>query len=248
MDRARADEDGLSVRRLFSPTLGDPGQELALEADAARHARVLRLAVGDALELFDGRGGSARARVVRIGKRELACRVESEVQRAPRGPRVVLVQCVPKGGKLDDIVRMTTELGVSAIHLAWSQRCVARAGREQTRERLLRVAIEAARQSEQAYLPHIAAPLPLLDVLRAAPAGALKVAFAERTAEPIAVGRDVEEAWVVVGPEGGLSDQDRGELSAAGYRTASLGSAILRTETAAVVGVGVLLERLRQRR
>lgn len=247
-----ADPEGaLSARRLFAPRLPGPGELVALDDDAAQHARVLRLSVGSTIVLFDGRGGSATARVVAMARHGLECVGLGAVSRVAPPPRVVLVQCLPKAAKLDDIVRMTTELGVSAILLALSEHCVARpeARRDEHKlARLERIASEAARQSEQAYLPEIGGPRPLREVLARAPRDAYKVAFVERTATPLPLAVDAPELWLVIGPEGGLSASDRTELADTGFVESALGRSILRTETAAVVGVALALERLNRAR
>jgi 16S rRNA (uracil1498-N3)-methyltransferase len=215
-----------------------------------QHARVLRLASGDEVELFDGRGAHLRARLVQLDKRGGHCQGLTEPERVSPGPRVILIQCQPKGTKLDDIIRMTTEIGVSAIHVALSERCVARTSGERAEtklERWARIAREAARQSEQAYVPEILAPALLAEVLERAPHGAFKAALLERSAEPLPERLSAPEMWLAVGPEGGFSDADRSLLTRKGFISAALGRAILRTETAAVVGVTLGLERLGRR-
>lgn len=252
MDSSSPEEEGVSARRLYAAELSaEVGQSFALDAEAVQHARVLRLAVGDEVELFDGRGGSQRVRIVELDRRGGRCTALAPRSQAEAGPRVVLVQCQPKGSKLDDIVRMTTEIGVSAIHVALSERCVARSGGDRAdpkAERWRKVAREAARQSERAHVPEIVAPAPLAEVLRRAPAEAYRAAFLERSGLPLP--RDIEssELWLVVGPEGGFSEADRHVLTGAGFVSTALGSAILRTETAAVVGVALGLERFGTRR
>lgn len=243
----RADPEGaLSARRLFARTLPAPGVELELGADAAQHARVLRLAAGEEVRLFDGRGHEARARIVSLSKGALCCALVEDASFVPRSARVVLVQCLPKAGKLDDIVRMTTELGVAEIALAESEYCVRRASRDADHklERLERIAIEAARQAEQPYVPTITAPRPLAQVIASAPAHAYRAACVERTLTPLPVQLESSELWLVIGPEGGLSARDRAELQACAFTSIALGRSILRTETAAVVGVALALERI----
>jgi 16S rRNA (uracil1498-N3)-methyltransferase len=249
VDRARPDPEGLNPRRLYCAVLPGSDERCELGAEAAQHAHVLRLGPGDELALFDGQGGSVVARIAELGRRSLVCVVSGPRVQAERGPRLVLVQCVPRGAKLDEIVRMTTEIGVSAIHLALSERVIAKAASERAEhklERLSRIAIEAARQAEQAYLPDMTAPRPLAEVLREAPAGAYRCALLERSASPLPAALPAEEAWILVGPEGGFSERDRGEIASAGFAGVSLGRSILRTETAAVVGVALLADRARQ--
>ncbi|HEY6881229.1 MAG TPA: RsmE family RNA methyltransferase [Polyangiales bacterium] len=241
MDRAPAAE----LRRLFARTLPIDGATVELGADAAAHARVLRLASGDRVQLFDGQGRSIEGELEQAGKGTLRCRAVGTPTFTPRRERVVLVQCLPKSGKLDDIVRMTSELGVAEIALAVSEFCVARSAREEQKiERLERVAIEAARQSEQAYVPVLHAARPLAEVLARAPSDAFRAAFVERCDHALPASLAAPEVWLVVGPEGGLSRADREVLSQANFVPCALGRSILRTETAAVVGVALALERL----
>lgn len=241
-----------AARRLYASVLPDLGAELELGAEAAQHARVLRLSVGDRLQLFDGRGSTIKVELLQCGKGTLRCVGRETAVLTPRPPRVVLVQCLPKAGKLDDIVRMTTELGVAAVLLAVSEYCVARGGStrhdaEHKLDRLERIAIEAARQSEQSYLPELAAPRPLAEVLARAPQAAYRAACVERSAEPLPLRVDAPELWLAIGPEGGFSPTDRSLLSQANFVSTALGRSILRTETAAVVGVAVALDRLLHR-
>jgi 16S rRNA (uracil1498-N3)-methyltransferase len=249
VDCADLEEAGLNARRLFCAELGGQGP-LELGQAAAQHARVLRLSQGDPVELFDGRGGSLPARIQLLSKGRLVCEPTGPVLRVPRGPELVLVQCVVKGKKLDDIVRMTCELGVAAIHLALSERCVAqRSDRDEHKvERLARVASEAARQSEQPYIPEIVEPAGLEQVVSRAPPEAAKLALTERSAKPFPWAPEAPSLWMVVGPEGGLSPRDRDILSQKKFAAAGLGRAILRTETAAVVGVALGLSALGRRR
>lgn len=241
MDRVDpAETRAIAARRLhYEGDLESP--HFVLTDAAAQHARVLRLAAGDWVELFDGRGRHVRARIERMSAQKVECARASEVVFEPRGPSVVLVQCVVKGRKLDDIVRMTTELGVSAIHLAVSEHCVVqKTTRDEHKvERLLRIASEAARQAEQAYIPQIVEAAELSQVVTRAPEAAARCALTERSSLGFALAQDVSELWLVVGPEGGLSSRDREILCHAKFREVGLGRAILRSETAAVVGVGL---------
>ena len=240
---ARFDERG-QARRLFSRALPTPDSELELGVEAAQHAKVLRLAVGHSVRVFDGRGSSVLAKITLVEKGSLRCIASEPIVFTERPAKVVLVQCLPKAGKLDDIVRMTTELGVSTIALAVSEHCVARSVRDEHKaERLERIAIEAARQSEQTYLPNILPPRPLSAVLANVPAHAYRAACVERTERPLPLHLDASELWLVIGPEGGFSPTDRELLRRSNFISTALGRSILRTETAAVVGVALALER-----
>jgi 16S rRNA (uracil1498-N3)-methyltransferase len=241
VDRSDPEEDGVAARRLFSAQSLAEGTQFSLGEAAAQHARVLRLLAGEKIELFDGRGHTLSARIDALSKADVRCSALAPAAFTPRGPEVVLVQCLPKGKKLDDIVRMTSELGVAAIQLAVSERSVVQKSTRDDHkvERLVRVAREAARQSEQAYVPEITEPASLEQVLLRAPEQAQRAALTERSEAGFAVAPGVPSLWLVVGPEGGLSSRDREILSHAKFVSHSLGRAILRTETAAVVGVGL---------
>jgi 16S rRNA (uracil1498-N3)-methyltransferase len=170
--------------------------------------------------------------------------------------RVVLVQALPKGAKLETIVRMTTEIGVHAIHLAVCKRSVARIKKAKSSmktDRLRRIALEACVQSEQAYTPEIYPAVNLLEAARRAPNSSERMVFWEHSVKSlddvIAVSSDrfsqsCAEVWVVVGPEGGFCSAEILSLSTLGYKDVGLGPSLLRVETAAPLVVGLLLDRL----
>jgi 16S rRNA (uracil1498-N3)-methyltransferase len=201
------------------------------------------LAVGDEVELFDGRG--ARVRAVLEDAKRARVRTLAVPALAARPPFVGLVLCMPKGHKVDDIVRMTTELGVGEIVLALSERSPTRAREDRDahkRERLERVAIEAARQSEQSYVPRISPPLPLQQALAGLAHGPLRLALVERTDALLSPVPGTTAMWLLVGPEGGLSHRDRQDLTEAGFLATGLVPSVLRTETAAVFAVGLAMD------
>jgi 16S rRNA (uracil1498-N3)-methyltransferase len=235
-----------ALRRLFCAALPEQGGEVTLDAEAAHHARVLRLASGAAVVLFDGRGRECDARLVALDDGAGRCDAGPSRASTGVGRRVVLVQCLPKGDKLELIVRMATEIGVASLVLAHGARSVARPDRKRAAaqlERLSRIAQEAARQSERALVPTIEAPVTLADAASRAPESALRIALvpgAPRTlAELVGAARSTAEVWLVVGPEGGLEPGELAALEARGYVAASLGTTTLRVETAAPIGVAL---------
>lgn len=251
------------VRRLGVDALPPDGGLLTLPEQAARHLRVLRLKASSAVELTDGRGNRARARVVSVDKKRVVCQVDAPGAAPEQRAKVVLVQALPKGAKLEGMVRALTELGVSAVHLALCERGVPRPRTGPTHgrlERLQRVAREACVQSGRARAPLIHLPAPLLEAAGRAPAHARRVVFWEgadasldnalslspAALSPAAQSKTPPEqqVWLVVGPEGGLSETEVMALSALRYRQASLGPCLLRVETAAVVASALVLDRL----
>jgi 16S rRNA (uracil1498-N3)-methyltransferase len=236
-------------RRLFAPELPEHGGQLELPEASAHHARVLRLAAGERVQLFDGRLGQAEAAIAALEQGKVVCRAEPrQALRAP-SPALHVVLGLPKGGKVEDVLRMLGELGVAALHLAHCERSVPRHGGDPARmARLARVAIEACAQSGQPLATHVHAPAPLLEIARSAPESARRLVFWERATTPLDAALPARgpatELWAVVGPEGGLSEGEVAGLSACGFAAVSLGRALLRVETAAPVIAALVLDRV----
>lgn len=217
----------------------------ALPADSARYvARVLRMRAGDALEVFDPSAGLvARAVIQRAQDDHVELAIEAPRAQPEERP-LVLVQGYPKGDKLGDVVRDATELGATLVIPAICERSVARpdAGKGQAKaERLATIAAEAARQCGRARAPEIAPPMPLADALALARTHvAVGFVLWERATVPL--GPELADlprgASFVIGPEGGLSDAEVSRAESLGYLVRSLGSIILRTETAATAVLG----------
>jgi 16S rRNA (uracil1498-N3)-methyltransferase len=233
------------MRRIVVPDIALDADRARLGAAAARHVgRVLRLGPGDELLVGDGRGGLAHAVIEAIGSDDVVVRIgHRDDVTAAIEPPLHLVQGLTKGGgKMDEVVRRATELGVAGIHPALCERSVARPGRERARSRLDRwrtIAAEASRQCGRDRLPDVAdlAPLDVVLARLAGVAPGIVLWEHERTASLATRlgGLDLEGGLVlVIGPEGGLA---AGEVEAArslGFVTASMGPLVLRTETAAI--------------
>jgi 16S rRNA (uracil1498-N3)-methyltransferase len=233
-------------RRLYAPTL--IAGPVRLSDEQRKHAQVLRLQVGDELCLFDARGGEADGRVVASDRRQLVCELDPPRRVEASPARLGLIVCIPKAAKLELIVRMATELGVHAIKLAHSERSVPKLSAESPKlERLQRIAIEACAQSERAWAPELSGPLPLAAAGSEVPAAAERLVFWEQASRPLALAPSAgvaREVWAVVGPEGGIGEQEVDVLLQSGYVPVSLGSGILRVETATVVIASLVLDRI----
>jgi len=217
---------------------------IRITGDDANHAaRALRIRTGEELTVSDGRGAVVRARVTTVSPSVVAADVLGRASVEQPLPRVIVFPAMPKAGKIDAVVQKLTELGVDEIRPWFSQRSVVRwdAGKTAGRTARLRaIAREAAMQSRRAWLPVVVEPGPL-DTLpettfvldESATAGLMT---ALPSVAPATIG-------VVVGPEGGLEPEEVDRLTRAGARSVSLGSPILRTETAAIVGPALVLAR-----
>jgi 16S rRNA (uracil1498-N3)-methyltransferase len=235
------------VRRLFVPELPAEGGSVELPAESLEHVHVLRLPAGTQVQLFDASGRVASAELTQVDRNRVSCTAQPSAAGVVRSGRLQLVVCVPKQAQLETIVRMTTELGVAAVHLATSERTVPKLASDAKLERLRRISREASAQSGAGRTPELTGPAPLVEQIAGAPEGALKLAFWERATAALAAapsGFEGREIWAVIGPEGGLSESEALQLEAAGYALTSLGSHILRAETACVVIAALLLDRM----
>ncbi len=237
----------MTVRRLYAPNLPAEGGVIALGEASSRHAQVLRLAVGDEVELFDGRGRVASAKVESLGN-EVLCSAGAPVTIEASSARVLLMLAIPKGSKLDECVRMATELGVDEILLVQAERSIPRWEPDRARsriERLTRIAAEAATQCERADIPIIHAPKSCAEHLASMPPSARGVVFGARATDAFDVDETPEQVWCAIGPEGGFSNAELAAFRAAGFAVASLGRWILRVDTAVAAALTVVQDRLR---
>ena len=227
------------------------GERVSFDAAEAHHlARVLRLGPGDMVQAVDGRGLELTVRLTRVGPRGAEGAIVGRVSRPVESPLdLTLAQGIPKGDKLESIIRMATELGVARIVPLVTERTIARAEPSRWSQRLLRcqrVAREAAKQSGRAVVPEVEGPRALTDWLgEPRPPGLLLCCWeGERTGLAAALpAGGLDRATVVVGPEGGLSEGEVTRLRSAGAVVAGLGPRILRTETAGPVALALLQAR-----
>ena len=231
--------------RFFVPDLS--GDVLTLSGEDGRHAaKSLRCRVGEELELCDGRGAECLCAVAAVEGDTLTLRV---VERRPsRGElpcRVSLYQALPKGDKLELIVQMAVELGAAEIVPVLTQRCVSRPDSravEKKRERLQKIALEAAKQSGRGVVPQVA---PLLDfpaALAEMARSACPLFFYEGGGEPLGKALSARPGSIalMVGPEGGFDPAEAQAARDAGLRVCTLGPRILRCETAPLYALSAI--------
>jgi 16S rRNA (uracil1498-N3)-methyltransferase len=224
---------------------------VTFDALETRHlARVLRLGPGDTVIASDGAGHDYTVRLDAVRPRAtgVVVGVADAVDESPLA--ITLVQGVPKGDKLETIVRAATELGVARIVPALAARTVVRLAERQSAARLARwqrVAREAAKQSGRRTVPDVAPPRPLEACLEEARDAELALCLWE--SEPSPLGAVLAEAKrprriaILIGPEGGLERAEAEAARARGWRVVGLGARILRTETAAPALIAILQSR-----
>ncbi len=240
------------------------GASLALPQQAAAHvARVLRLAAGDALTLFDGRGGEWTARIASVQGHRVQVTPEAHLAVERESPlAVTLLQALARGEKMDWVLQKATELGAARIVPVATERSVVQLDGERAGKRLAHwqgILAAACEQCGRNRLPELLPPA-RLDAACAATTAATRLVLAPgATTSLIATVRGMAEGTgagllatgagglaadrgiaLLIGPEGGLSESEIRTALAHGFVAVGLGPRVLRTETAAIAALGLL--------
>ena len=237
----------MSTAPLFLVDALPAGDTAVLDGPEGRHAAtVKRLREGEGLLLADGRGGLAHAVVTAVGKDALQLEVVDRRTVAAPAPRVLLAQALVKGDRGELAVELATEAGVDAV-LPWrAARCVARweAGPrgDKALARWRTTAREAAKQARRAWVPVVEEPVTTAALARRVAQARGALVLHESATDGLA-SLDLPadgDLLLVVGPEGGIADDELDALVAAGARAVRLGPEVLRASTAAAVALGAL--------
>lgn len=225
------------------------GEPVVVDGEEGHHAAtVCRTRPGEELDLADGAGTIAHCVVEDVAKGRLNARVLDRRVVAPPSPSVTVVQALPKSDRSELAIELATEAGADAF-VAWqASRCVARwdgaAKVDKGLRRWRAVARSAARQSRRPYIPTVDGLVSTRDLVastRSAPAGTVLVLHESATRPFVeTVVPQAESLTLIVGPEGGVADEELAALVDAGAVAVRLGPTVLRTSTAAAVALGAL--------
>jgi 16S rRNA (uracil1498-N3)-methyltransferase len=225
------------------------GGRIVLDGPEGRHAAaVRRLRAGERVDLTDGAGLVVECVVTQASRDSLELEATTRRREGPPAPRIVVVQALPKGDRGELAVETMTEVGVDAIVPWAAARCVTQWRPERRAKALGRwrtTAREAAKQARRAWLPDVTDLATTPQAAERVAGAALAVILHEEAERPLsALAVPPEgEIVVVVGPEGGLTDDELRTFEAAGGVPALLGPTVLRTSTAGVAASSVLLSR-----
>jgi 16S rRNA (uracil1498-N3)-methyltransferase len=227
------------------PSIGDLA---VVDGDEGFHAaNVRRIRPGEELDLGDGAGTVAHCAVEQVAKGRLTAKVLDRATVEPASPAVTVVQALPKSDRSELAIELATEAGADGF-VAWqAERCVARWETAAKIDKGLRrwgaVARSAARQSRRPYIPSVSGVMSTAELVRQVADSTATVlvlhesATTKLTELPLS---QVASLWLVVGPEGGVSDDEIAVLTDAGASAVRLGPTVLRTSTAAAVALGAL--------
>lgn len=233
--------------RFFVESLaGDP---IVIEGGDARHiALSLRMKQGEELILCDGKGTEAVCTVASLCPESVVLEVkERRASETEPKTRVTLYQALPKADKMEYIVQKAVELGVYRIVPVLTSRCISRPDEKtaaKKRERLCKIAAEAAKQSGRGIIPEVNGVLTFKNAVKEMSTAGLPIFFFEHASLPLRkymekyTGGDIA---VMVGAEGGFSDEEAAFAEENGLLSASLGPRILRCETAPVAALAAIM-------
>jgi 16S rRNA (uracil1498-N3)-methyltransferase len=230
------------LTRVHVDAVLQPGTLVELPSGTAAHlAKVLRARAGDPLVLFSGDGREFAGVIEKVhGSRVTAAVGEGRNIDRESPLAITLIQCVPRGDRMDFVVQKATELGVARIVPVLSRRSVMRLDEKQAESKAAHwraVATAACEQCGRNRLPIVDAPLQLINYLGDAPVSGVRLLLdpEHRSMGPAHIAATGVE--IATGPEGGFAPEELEAFRVAKFRGLSLGPRILRTETAAIAAV-----------
>ncbi|MCG9491501.1 16S rRNA (uracil(1498)-N(3))-methyltransferase [Acinetobacter pittii] len=233
------------MNRFFIETELAVGSTIQLTETVFHHwVRVLRAQLQEQATLFNGQGGEYLATLTEINKKNAFVTIESFTPTNRSAPfKAVLGQVMSKGDRMDYAIQKATELGVSQIQLLTSERCEMRLKYDRDQKKLdhwQAVAIAACEQCGLNIVPEVLAPISLSEWLSSPKLPQSKFVLApEKEQKDVLAGIQPELA-LLIGPEGGLSENEITQANRAGFVNWCIGDRVLRTETAPVVALSIL--------
>lgn len=248
----------MSRHRFFLSADQWSGDLLLLGDEEAHHClHVMRCRIGDCVVIFDGAGRETEARIQSTTRSEITLEKGSERSDPPHEVEIVLAQSVLKGKNMEWIIQKATELGASRIIPLLSEHTVVQVegdDAEKKRQKWQRIALEACKQCGQNWLPRVEAPIELANFIHQGAFDLRLVAALTPEARPLKrVLSERQEgqmgppssAVVMIGPEGDFTPEEINKALEMGFQSISLGPVVLRSETAAIHSLGMLVYELR---
>ena len=234
----------LAAPRFFIDRPLASGTDVELPDRVVRHIAVLRLHIGDSLRLFDGSGGEHECTLSRVAKNSARARVIAwhDLERES-GVEITLAQGLSGSDHMDYAMQKATELGVRVIRPLATERSVVRLSAERADRRLVHwrnVVAAACEQCGRNRLPEVHAVATLGELLSAARNGAQRLLLTPSGTVRLRELAPAERVIVLIGPEGGLSEEEQGRALKAGFTAVRVGPRVLRTETAPLAAISAL--------
>lgn len=246
IDETQPAQDIQIMARFYCPVPLAIGATISLPETIAHHIHVLRLPVGESITLFNGEGGEYTATLASIEKKRASAEIKAFSPREVElSYSVTIAQALPEGSKIDWIIEKAVELGACAIQPIAAQRCVVRLNAERATKKLEHwrsIVASAAEQSGRNRLTHIAEPVDFSDWIgqQNLHTRIMLSPRAEQSLSDWARHHPAQAVALLIGPEGGFSDQEERTAVERGVLPLSVGPRVLRTETAALAALAAL--------
>jgi 16S rRNA (uracil1498-N3)-methyltransferase len=235
----------MRIPRIYHPESLEVNSEVFLDEDAANHVgRVLRMTVGQQIELFDGSNLTFNAEITQADKKRVKVRVLASQADDRESPlHLHLGQVMSRGEKMEFTIQKSIELGVNVITPLFSERCGVKLDAERLAKKIQqwqKIAIAACEQCGRNRVPEIREPMTLQAWCAEADEG-LKLNLHPRASQSInTLPQPVERVRLLIGPEGGLSADEIAMTAQQGFTDILLGPRVLRTETTALTAITAL--------
>ncbi len=233
------------MARFFVPQEAICGNTITITGEDVTHiTKVLRMREGDTFTVCDGCRGDYFCKLLAADKKTVTAEILEKTENAAEPPvHITLYQGLPKASKLDYIVQKCVEIGISRIVPMHSARVVK--GGEIKRERLCKIALEAAKQSGRGIVPEVEETLSFKEAVKEAAMADLALfpyeCEKENSLKNALRGKTPKSVSILIGPEGGFTEEEKTLAEENGLHVVTLGSRILRTETAGPVTCGNIL-------
>ena len=231
--------------RLYTNQTLASGEEVTLAADTShRLQKVMRARVGDRLTLFNGTGGEYAAELMSLTKKSATVSIKEFVDCDRESPLFIsLIQGISRGNRMDYTIQKSVELGVHEIIPVETKRSMVKlegTRRDSRHEHWQGVIVHACEQSGRTKIPALRSAIPLADI---ATMDNIEQSFFLDTQSATPIGPELKphgRSYIIAGPEGGFSDEERAWIRRLGATPIKLGPRILRTETAALAALGIM--------
>lgn len=234
----------MRVSRIYTSQTLCNTQTLVLEETASHHlSKVLRHQAGDALILFNGDGHQYPAHIQAIDKKRVTVNIDDVESPNTESPlKIHLGIGISKGDRMDWILQKTTELGVTSVTPLLSERTEFKVKGERLEKKVKhwrQIMISACEQCGRNLLPQLAAPTTIPDWTTSVDAE-VRLVLHHRSSQRLLNSTSINSAALLIGPEGGLSEDEIVYAGQQGFSAMALGPRILRTETAPLAAIAVL--------
>lgn len=208
--------------------------------DANHAVRVLRMGTGDIFNLSDGKGSYSGVQVTAVGKKSLTVNVIETAFEEPLAVQFTIVQAIPKGDRIKESIELSTEGGADRIVMWKAARSIGKS--EDKIEKLALTAREASKQSRRYRIPVVTGVATTDNVVDEIAKADCALVFHEAATQKIseAVPKGATKVVIIIGPEGGLTDEEVDAFAAAGAQVALMGRPILRSAHAGLAALSAV--------